>query len=578
MNDWRESYRMKVINMCKKISLVTNIRILVAIGLLFNLIMSGLGMYFMNDINNSSTLINRDVVDPLVKANNLRSDFYKLRIAVLQTLSDYDAQKNAEVDKLYQTVLATEADYFTNRDQYEFDREKKIKLDQLLSDYRDKWMIIHDTYLKANKPVPDEVEQTFAEFSNRLDTNVNDIILYLTTNGDKLDSDATEKYDYAWNYYAVLMGCVVFCVILVSYILSTSINSSAKEMIQYCEEFGKGNLTIKIEEADNTEFGRMRGALANAVITTSSMIDIVQRKSDDLTKASHNLSAISEQLSAAFETVSQSVHETSTGVGEQTRDLVVIAETMAEFGEQLTEIVQSIQVVDGLTRDIQDIASESDIHMNKAAQSVEHTNEVFLGLIKNISKVNENVNKIDEITSLINTIADQTNLLALNAAIESARAGEHGKGFAVVANEVRKLAEQSRIFSQRISDQIGTISKDAEHMLQTADEMQMEMYTQKNDIANALNSFTNITKAVEDIGPKIHHLSQSAGHILEEKETISSKVENSTAVAEEIFAKTEEIASTSEQTTASSQEVATTAEVMFEMTNEMQNVMKNFKV
>ncbi|XOS94152.1 methyl-accepting chemotaxis protein [Brevibacillus laterosporus] len=349
-------------------------------------------------------------------------------------------------------------------------------------------------------------------------------------------------------------------------------------MIQYCEEFGKGNLTIKIEEADNTEFGRMRGALANAVITTSSMIDIVQRKSDDLTKASHNLSAISEQLSAAFETVSQSVHETSTGVGEQTRDLVVIAETMAEFGEQLTEIVQSIQVVDGLTRDIQDIASESDIHMNKAAQSVEHTNEVFLGLIKNISKVNENVNKIDEITSLINTIADQTNLLALNAAIESARAGEHGKGFAVVANEVRKLAEQSRIFSQRISDQIGTISKDAEHMLQTADEMQMEMYTQKNDIANALNSFTNITKAVEDIGPKIHHLSQSAGHILEEKETISSKVENSTAVAEEIFAKTEEIASTSEQTTASSQEVATTAEVMFEMTNEMQNVMKNFKV
>ncbi|XOS94154.1 MCP four helix bundle domain-containing protein [Brevibacillus laterosporus] len=84
---------MKVINMCKKISLVTNIRILVAIGLLFNLIMSGLGMYFMDDINNSSTLINRDVVDPLVKANNLRSDFYKLRIAVLQTLSDYDAQK-----------------------------------------------------------------------------------------------------------------------------------------------------------------------------------------------------------------------------------------------------------------------------------------------------------------------------------------------------------------------------------------------------------------------------------------------------------------------------------------------------
>ena len=37
------------------------------------------------------------------------------------------------------------------------------------------------------------------------------------------------------------------------------------------------------------------------------------------------------------------------------------------------------------------------------------------------------------------------NLLALNASIEAARAGESGKGFAVVAEEVRKLAEDSKV-------------------------------------------------------------------------------------------------------------------------------------
>ena len=69
----------------------------------------------------------------------------------------------------------------------------------------------------------------------------------------------------------------------------------------------------------------------------------------------------------------------------------------------------------------------------------------------------EAADSIGSVTSLIDTIARQTTMLALNATMEAARAGETGRGFTAVAQEVKGLAEQTRVAAGGIAGQVARI-------------------------------------------------------------------------------------------------------------------------
>ncbi|MGP7796251.1 methyl-accepting chemotaxis protein [Sphingomonas sp. CLY1604] len=65
------------------------------------------------------------------------------------------------------------------------------------------------------------------------------------------------------------------------------------------------------------------------------------------------------------------------------------------------------------------------------------------------AELQDTMDQLVGIVAAIGEIAAQTNLLALNATIEAARAGQAGRGFAVVAAEVKKLAGDTRLATQR---------------------------------------------------------------------------------------------------------------------------------
>lgn len=89
-------------------------------------------------------------------------------------------------------------------------------------------------------------------------------------------------------------------------------------------------------------------------------------------------------------------------------------------------------------------------------QNLKHKVQVIAELIIELT---DYIKQIGSTVNVVENISEQTNMLALNAAVEAARAGEYGKGFAVVAGEIRKLADESKQATNKITTLVSEIEQ-----------------------------------------------------------------------------------------------------------------------
>jgi methyl-accepting chemotaxis protein len=125
--------------------------------------------------------------------------------------------------------------------------------------------------------------------------------------------------------------------------------------------------------------------------------------------------------------------------------------------------------------------------MNTLKQKIEIIAELILEL-------SEHTQQIGSIIGVVEDITEQTNMLALNAAVEAARAGEHGKGFAVVASEIRKLADESKQATAKISSQIHDIQQATNSTVMATEEGTKEIESGANlahQIAASIDTLRN---------------------------------------------------------------------------------------
>ncbi len=123
-----------------------------------------------------------------------------------------------------------------------------------------------------------------------------------------------------------------------------------------------------------------------------------------------------------------------------------------------------------------------------------------------VASLGEHTASVTELVGEITTISEQTNLLALNATIESARAGEAGKGFSVVANEVKQLANDTRMTSTKVIDRVRVIQSSSGETIDSTTQL-------LNLMKQCVESQDMIASAVEEQRAIVLELSRHASEL-----------------------------------------------------------------
>jgi methyl-accepting chemotaxis protein len=268
-----------------------------------------------------------------------------------------------------------------------------------------------------------------------------------------------------------------------------SINQIKQNMYEIAQ--GKSDLTKRLEIKSRDEIGEMSYWFNRFIENIESIIVKVNKTASSLTNTGDELNSLSDKIS------------------QRANEQAATTEEISSSMEQILSTINSNTVKAETTGKSSTIS----------ANGMKESNEIFQQTIKSVSEISEKI-------AIITDIAKRTDILSINAAIEGARTGEVGKGFAVVAQEIKNLANKTKI----ASDEINALSQTGQEISKKAEETLAQTLPEIIKSAELVNSIVSASHEQQD-----------------EVEAINTSIQQLSTITNENSASSEEMAASAEE-------------------------------
>jgi methyl-accepting chemotaxis protein len=312
---------------------------------------------------------------------------------------------------------------------------------------------------------------------------------------------------------------------------------------------GEGDLTRRLEVRSNDEIGQASAVFNDMMAKFSALVRHVGEAASQVSVAARELAANADQVASG----SHRQNETSSAAA-------------ASVDQLVSAIAAIAQTTDTVHRKSQESLQRSE-EGNQSLSSLIGQVSVVENTVSQIAEsVQQFVHSTEAITSMtreVRDIADQTNLLALNAAIEAARAGEQGRGFAVVADEVRKLAEKSAASASEIDAITRTLAQQSDAV--------------QKSIAEGLAHLASSQDSMETVAVVLSEASGSVSQVGEGLDSIANATDEQRRVSSEVAAGIETIAAMARENDGAIEQTAMAARKLEQLADNLQNIVGRFK-